>query len=155
MNFTEFQNDLSSYEPERIVIVGLGNPQRGDDAAGLVLLVGIGKSSLSGALLVSAGTTPENSLQQILSADPALVVFLDACRFRGSPGEIRWLDADEIEDAGISTHAYSITVIEKFLNLEKPVECRYLGIQPGTRENGVGLSEEVREGIKAFFQQEG
>lgn len=134
-----------------MVIVGLGNPQRGDDAAGLVLLAGIGKSALSGALLVSAGTTPENSLQQILSADPNIVVFLDACRFGGSPGDIRWLDPGEIEDAGISTHAYSIMVIEKFLNLEKPVECRYLGIQPGTMEDGVGLSEEVLAGIESFL----
>lgn len=152
MNFMDLQNDLSCYEPGRIVIVGLGNPQRGDDAAGLALLAQFDRSSLpGGTLMVAAGTTPENCLQQILSADPNLVVFLDACRFGGDPGDIRWLDADEIEDAAISTHAYSITVIEKFLNLERSVECRYLGIQPGAVEHGVGLSKEVLAGIESFF----
>jgi len=112
MNFMDLQNDLSRYKPGRIVIVGLGNPQRGDDAAGLALLQQFNRFSLPGTLLIAAGTTPENCLQQILSADPNLVVFLDACRFGGDPGDIRWLDPGEIEDAGISTHAYSITVIE-------------------------------------------
>lgn len=133
--------------------MGLGNRQRGDDGAGLEFLAGVERSgAFSGACFVPAGTNPENHLQQILSAFPVLVIFIDACRFGGLPGEIRWLEKDEIESAGISTHAYSITMIEKFLNLERKVECRYLGIQPGITETGAELSGDVRKALLRFFE---
>lgn len=132
--------------------MGLGNPQRGDDAAGLELLDLIKKSgSFPGAFFISAGTNPENYLQQILSVNPDLVVFLDACDSGDRPGEIRWLGYDEIENAGISTHAFSITMIEKYLNFERKIECRYLAVQPGSIDAGSGLSTETRQGLQRFF----
>ena len=152
MNFTDFQADLLGYPEEDIVFVGLGNRMRGDDAAGLELLDMIKKSGFfTGSTFISAGTNPENYLQQILAAQPKLVVFLDACDFRDRPGEIRWLDYDEIEKAGISTHAYSMTMIERYLNLERTTECRYLAIQPGFLDEENGLSSETRQGLLRFL----
>lgn len=133
--------------------MGLGNRRRKDDGAGLEFLAGVERSgAFPGSCFIPAGTNPENHLQQILSASPVLVILVDACRFGGLPGEIRWLEKDEIESAGISTHAYSITMIEKFLNLERKVECRYLGIQPGIPETGAGLSGDVRKSLLRFFE---
>ena len=132
--------------------MGLGNRQRSDDAAGLELLDLIKKSAVfPEAFYISAGTNPENYLQQILFANPALVVFLDACDSGDRPGEVRWLGYDEIENAGISTHAFSITMIEKYLNLERKIECRYLAVQPGSIDAGSGLSAEIRQGLQRFF----
>jgi hydrogenase 3 maturation protease len=153
MNFTDLQVDLRDYLDELITFVGLGNRLRGDDAAGLELLDLIEKSGIfPGAYYVSAGTNPENYLEQILSANPGLVVFLDACDLGNDPGSIRWLNNDEIETAGISTHAFSIIMIEKYLNLERKTECRYLAIQPSFTGPGSGLSAETRQGIEAFFE---
>jgi len=152
MNFTDLQIDLRDYLDELITFVGLGNRLRGDDAAGLELLDLIEKSGVfPGAYYVSAGTNPENYLEQILSAKPGLVIFLDACDLGNDPGAIRWLNNDEIETAGISTHAFSITMIEKYLNLERETECRYLAVQPGSINAGSGLSTETRLGLQRFF----
>ena len=153
MNFTDLQIDLRDYLDELITFVGLGNRLRGDDAVGLELLDLIEKSGVfPGAYYVSAGTNPENYLEQILSAKPGLVIFLDACDLGDDPGAIRWLKNDEIETAGISTHAFSITMIEKYLNLERETECRYLAIQPAVTGIGEDLSPELRQGIDAFFE---
>lgn len=153
MNFTDFQSDLQGFQESEIVFVGLGNRMRGDDAVGLELLDKVQKSGIfSGACFLSAGINPENFLEQILSADPGLVVFLDACDFGDSPGTIRWLEKDEIETSGISTHAYSIAIVEKYLNLERKVVCRYLGIQPASTGTGEDLSPGMLQEIDAFFE---
>lgn len=153
MNFMDLRADLHSFPNESITFTGLGNRQRSDDAAGLVLMELIRERAIfPGARFISAGTTPENCLEQILSSKPGLVVFIDACDFGGDPGDVRWLEPGEIENAGISTHAYAITLIEKYLNLERKVDCRYLGIQPGNTRIGENLSPEMLRPINEFFR---
>ena len=154
MNFTDLRADLEGFPGQRIFFVGLGNPMRGDDSAGLELLDLVRVSGFfPGACFLPAGTNPENFLEQIVSAEPDLVVFMDACDFGGRAGEVRWLGNDEIETAGISTHAYSITLVEKYLNLERNTECRYLAIQPGSLGEETGLSPEIRSGLLRFFNE--
>jgi hydrogenase 3 maturation protease len=153
MNFMDLRTDLQGYAARRIFFVGLGNPMRGDDSAGLELLDLVRLSGFfPGAGFLPACTNPENFLEQIVAAEPDLVIFMDACDFGERTGEIRWLDNDEIETAGISTHAYSITLLEKYLNLERKTECRYLAIQPGSTGIGECLSPEMLLRINEFFE---
>lgn len=153
MNFMDLRADLEVFFGQRIIFVGLGNPMRGDDSAGLELLDLVRLSGFfPGAHFLPAGTNPENFLEQIVSAEPELVIFMDACNFGGRAGEIRWLENDEIETAGISTHAYSIALLEKYLNLDRKTECRYLAIQPGSTGTGEDLSPEMLRGINEFFE---
>ena len=88
----DLRTDLQGFPRQRIIFVGLGNPLRGDDSAGLELLDLVRLSGFfPGAGFLAAGTNPENFLEQIASAEPDLVVFMDACNFGGRTGEIRWL----------------------------------------------------------------
>ncbi len=44
-----------------------------------------------------------------------VVVFIDAARSGAKPGTIGWIDPGKIDSVNISTHAFSIRMVEEFL----------------------------------------
>ncbi|MDZ7346486.1 MAG: hydrogenase maturation protease [candidate division KSB1 bacterium] len=109
------------------------------------------RPELAGAHYIAAGTNPENYLEKILQAEPQLVVFIDAVDGPRPPGEIFWIAPDELDSAGMSTHAFSLRMIERYLLAHVPLEVRYLGIQAATTRVGSGLSDFVMKSLDAFF----
>lgn len=152
MNFEEFRVSLADRRPDQMAFVGLGNPYRGDDAAGLILFDRLKNSpALMGARFIRAEANPENHLQEILDVGAGLVVFIDAARFGGRPGEIAWVDEDRIDSASVSTHAFSLRAVTDFLRLHQPFVFKVLAIQSGATGFGAALSPAVRLGVEAFF----
>jgi hydrogenase maturation protease len=152
MNFEEFRVSLADRRPDQMAFVGLGNPYRGDDAAGLILFDRLKNSpALMGARFIRAEANPENHLQEILDGGAGLVVFIDAARFGGRPGEIIWVDEDRIDSAGVSTHAFSLRAVTDFLRLHRPFLFKVLAIQSGATGFGAALSPAVRLGVETFF----
>lgn len=152
MNFNEFAKPLSLYPAADLLFVAVGNEYRGDDAAGLLFLDKLKEMDLyHGAGLLKVFTNPENYLQQILDSPARVVVFIDAARFGGEPGEIRWLENSAIDSLGISTHAYSLQLVEKYLLNHRQFTFKYLGIEPLRTEVGDHLSSQVLTGIAVFF----
>lgn len=153
MNFTHLQSELSQFNKERIVFIGLGNEIRGDDGAGLILTErirlsqGFGKSHF-----IYARTNPENYLQKILKHKPDAVIFIDTANWQAEPGEIKFLTNSEIGSSDFSTHAFSIKLIEKYINSNHSCKIFYVGIQPGSVAFGKNISEKVIAGIKKFFE---
>lgn len=152
MNFEEFRVSLAGRKPDRMAFVGLGNPYRGDDAAGLILFDRLKNSpALMGVRFIRAEANPENHLQEILDGGAGLVVFIDAARFGGRPGEIVWVEEDRIDSASVSTHAFSLRAVIDFLRLHRPFVFKVLAIQSGATGLGAALSPAVRQGVEAFF----
>jgi len=152
MNFEEFQAALADRRKDKITFVGLGNPQRGDDAAGLILFDRLKNSpAFIGAQFIRAEANPENHLQEILDGGAGLIVFIDAARFGGRPGEIVWVDEDRIDSASVSTHAFSLRAVTDFLRLHQPFVFKILAIQSGATGFGAAISPAVRLGLEAFF----
>lgn len=151
MNFDQFKTKLGEVDSSKVAIVGLGNEHRGDDSAGIIFL-NLLKSNplLNKATFINAGTNPENYLELILTCKPELVIFIDASRFGGQPGEIKFLDPDELNSISISTHSFSIKMIEEYLYISRKMKFLYIGIQPLSTDFGAELSEEVSAGIKNF-----
>jgi len=152
MNFEEFRVSLAGRRPDQMALVGLGNPYRGDDAAGLILFDRLKNSpALMGARFIRAEANPENHLQEILDGGAGLVVFIDAARFGGRPGEIVWVEEDRIDSASVSTHAFSLRAVIDFLRLHRPFGFKVLAIQSGATGFGAALSPAVRLGVETFF----
>lgn len=114
-------------EARQLVILGVGNRLRGDDAIGCIVcdeLLGAAEpagtdspprhqdtekpfadsalvprpSSLIPPLFVlDAGNTPENFLQPIADRKPTRILIVDCCNFGGEPGEFRLFSREEIE----------------------------------------------------------
>lgn len=155
MNFNAFQYPLKSYLSSQLVFVGLGNPLRGDDGSGLLFLRLLARSGeYPNACFIEAGTNPENYLQKILDFKGKAIIFIDAADFGGVPGEIRWLDRESLSTLQISTHAYSITLVETYIRNFYPYAFFYAGIQPEFTQFGEGLSDTLAQSVHSFFNEE-
>lgn len=153
MNFRDLQRRISEFESGKIVFVGLGNPIRQDDGAGLALLEELRKRKIvKGAGFIAAGTTPENFLEKIVAHSPQIVLFIDTVRMNVKPGSIMEIPVDEIATRGFSTHSYSIKLIEKYLRSEGIEQYIYIGIEPENMGLAESLSPAVKAGINTFFQ---
>lgn len=153
MNFSDLKNDLKIYPSDKIVFVGLGNQLRQDDAAGLLLTKEIRESKFFiKAKFLFAGITPENYLKQILENNPKLVVFIDAADFGATPGTISWIEGNKIEEIAISTHTYSISLIEKYLKLSNNLDIKYLVIQPESMQFNEPATVKVEKNIHHFLE---
>lgn len=152
MNFSTLDKLLLKYNKKEIVFVGLGNPDRGDDAAGLILLEELEKiTGYSDSTFINAGKNPENHLQQILDHDPKIVIFIDSTESNKKPGTISLIESEKIDNFDFSTHTFSISLIEKYLLNYKKLEIIYIGIQPKLMKYGNEISTAVKNGIQEFF----
>jgi hydrogenase 3 maturation protease len=126
-----------------IVLLGVGNTQKGDDGAGSFLATRLARTAR--LTVIDAGTTPENHLEKIVRAGPDTLLIVDAADFGGSPGEIGGFDAEKIAGGGISTHALSLDMTREYVCNRLPsARVWLLAIQP-VRLDGTELSAPVRE----------
>ncbi|MDZ7725449.1 MAG: hydrogenase maturation protease [candidate division KSB1 bacterium] len=154
MNFKTFCKTLFPAQP--LVFVGLGNDARGDDAAGLLFLHMLNQQpEFRSAVFIRAGANPENVLQPILNAQPSMLIFIDSTDWGGAPGDIRWIDRSELDQIRISTHAFSISMVEEYLKAHRAMDIRYLGIQVRSTRTGEPICKPVRRAIKSFFTPAG
>jgi hydrogenase 3 maturation protease len=152
MNINELHEHLKCFSNKEIVFIGLGNEYKGDDAAGLLLLDQLKLSLIfSDANFIKAGTNPENYLDKILALNLKVVVFIDAILLEEQPGTIKILSPEEVDSLSISTHTFSIKMIENYLKQHQQLEFFYLGIQPKLMKFFDNISDDVLQGINNFF----
>ncbi|MCX7731944.1 MAG: hydrogenase 3 maturation endopeptidase HyCI [candidate division WOR-3 bacterium] len=134
----------------RTVIIGVGNPERGDDGVGIRVAEMVRALNLPGIVLIDAQTVPENCLGPVIEARPDRILFVDACRFSGEPGEFRLFDRsefDRLEVTGFSTHTPPLNLIAELLAAETGAEVYLLGINPSDNRTGTELSPAVRQAL--------
>lgn len=153
MNFSTFKETLSRYRPVDIVFIGLGNDLRRDDGVARQFITRLARRpEFAQAHFFYAGCTPENYLEAVLKCQPAAVVFIDAVLGDRTPGTIDWVSDEEIADAGISTHSYSLRLLVQYLTMQRDLSCYFLGITPLTVALGSGISVELEAALDNFFQ---
>lgn len=95
---------------ERVVIVGIGNPYRGDDDAGPAVIRALAARPLPDAVS-HAHTDDPLALIDLLASAPGLLV-IDAISAAAPPGTIYRFDASTqrlpIEFSSCSTHAFGV-----------------------------------------------
>jgi hydrogenase 3 maturation protease len=130
-----------------LVVVGVGQPLRGDDGAGPAVarrLVVLANASLR---VVDAAHAPENCLGPIVRFRPDAILFIDAARGGLAPGALTWLRPDEADSRGGSTHALSLEMLAGYLSAETGAAVHVLGIEPGEMAFGEGLSPAVEAAV--------
>ena len=139
--------DLSKALAQPLVIVGVGNPMRGDDGFGPALAERLAGQGFN-ATVINAETAPENYLGRIASLRPAAVLIVDAVNFGGRPGELRLIDPKDVVHTGESTHAASLALIEQFLSDScEDTRTVVLAVQPKSIGFGQEMSKEVSDAI--------
>jgi len=118
----------------RIAVLGVGNPDKGDDGAGMAAA-----AALAGRLspaqkrrvrVLLGGSAPENLTGKIRAFRPELVVILDAVLGGLEPGSIFRVAPEMISDDGVTTHQISLRWLIRYI--EESIGCPViiLGMQP-------------------------
>jgi hydrogenase 3 maturation protease len=126
----------------KVVLVGIGNLLRGDDAFGPRLIERIqGKIR---AVCIDAGSAPENYSGKIVKENPDTIVLVDAVHLDQTPGECALLRKSDIVKTGFTTHDMSPSLFIDHLESRTQADIYLLGVQPETLSMGADLSEPVK-----------
>jgi len=142
---------------ESFVVFGVGNSQRGDDAAGGLVIRDlkkmIGKKKGGAILLLDGGESPESLTGEIRAFGPALTAIVDAAVAGYEPGTVYIVDRDKISRDDLTTHRMPLTLLIRYL--EESVGCRVImiGIEPKNLRLGDRVSEEVKASVKILSEQ--
>jgi len=136
----------------QILVIGLGNDYRGDDAVGRVVTRRLKAIGADNVRVVEESGEGAALIQAWKGAD--FVIVIDAVHSGGAPGSIHRFDAESQPIPSsffhYSTHAFSIAVaveLARALN-QLPAKLVVYGIEGKTFDAGAGLSLEV-EGAAA------
>ncbi len=129
----------------KIVVCGVGNRLRGDDAIGLLIIEELKKENLN-AILINTGSAPENYLQKIINLNPDILLIIDAVDFKGIPGQTKIVNVEELEDKFFSTHSLSLKFLTQYLKQFLPdLKILLIGIQPKDTNLREGITKELKE----------
>ena len=131
---------------DNVVVVGIGNPLRGDDAAGSCVARRLALASAR-ASIIDAQEVPESYVGRIVAARPDTVVLVDAVDIGGRPGDAAIIESDQIERYDPTTHRVPLGLVMQYLRRETGADTFLLGIQPSQVAFGAPMSREVEESV--------
>jgi hydrogenase 3 maturation protease len=160
------QLTIANPSSRSVVVLGVGNRLRGDDAIGCIVcdeLQGAGESPIanrqspiaSDVFVLDCGNTPENYIQPVADRKPARILVVDCCNYGAKPGEFRLFSREEVDRLSyglLSTHTLPLTLTIEMLSLETRAAIELLGIQPERIEFGEDLSDPVQRALPAAVE---
>ncbi|WP_175059332.1 hydrogenase maturation peptidase HycI [Thermococcus sp. 2319x1] len=131
---------------KKVVVCGIGNDLRGDDAFG-VYVVEMLKERVSNPKVVflNCGEMPESYTGKIIRENPTHVIFIDAVHFEGKPGEIALADPEGTLGEAFSTHRMPLKLLVSYLKEHINAKFILIGAQPKQTGLFVEMSEELKE----------
>jgi hydrogenase maturation protease len=137
----------------RILVIGVGNEYRSDDAVGLVVARHLKRISLENVTVIEESGEGADLLESWGGAD--IVIIVDASSSGAKPGTIHCIDARTKQiPRGLfhySTHAFSVgeaVELARVMNRLPPHILVY-GIEGARFEDGIALSGAVEESVDA------
>ena len=124
----DLREQLATGIQGHIVVMGIGNPCRGDDAAGSMVAQLI--SDGPGLRVIDAQDVPENYVRQVVGESPDTVVLVDAVDLDSAPGSVAFLDKDEVAGYWPSTHRMPLSLLMDYLERETHARIFLIAIQP-------------------------
>ena len=137
----DLQEQLASRIQGNVVIMGIGNPCRGDDAAGSVVARRI--SDAPGVRVIDAQDVPEDYLCLVVNQRPDTVVLIDSVDLDSAPGSVALLDKDQMAGYWPSTHRVPMRLLMDYLARETNARTFLIAIQPRHTVFLEPMSEEV------------
>ena len=130
----------------KVLIVGIGNVLKGDDAVGpLFCQRAAGRLCVK---VVDAGTVPENYIEYIKKCKCRNVLIVDAIDFEAPPGSVRIFTRDRIGFFAFSTHVLSPRLFADLIAADITGDLYFIGIQPAHTHFGQPVSAEVNHAIE-------
>ena len=128
-----------------IVVCGIGNRMRGDDAVGPLVIDKL--KGLTKALLLDCGEAPESFLGKIEKVRPEKIIVVDAVQMDKLPGTIAIIDTMKIKGIVMSSHNIPMTLFLEYIQTRLKCETVFLGIQPKNIEFNQAITNECKEAV--------
>ena len=112
----------------RVAVVGVGNPFRGDDAAGSLVARSLAGSELP--YVVDAGEVPESYAGSIAAWRPDAVLVVDAVDLGAAPGSMALLGRSDMAGCAVDTHRVPLRIVMHYLESVTGAATWLLAIQP-------------------------
>jgi len=139
------QEQLATRIQGNVAIVGIGNPCRGDDAAGSLVARQI--RDAPGVRVIDAQDVPEDYLCLVVNQRPDTVVLIDAVDLDSAPGSVALLDKDQVAGYWPSTHRVPICLLMNYLERETNARIFLIAVQPRQTDFLQPVSEEVSSSV--------
>lgn len=138
---------LESCFGQEACLLGLGNPEYGDDGFGVRFAEAAAKAGVPRVTV--AGTTPERSMRPLLEQGCPRLILADAVDFGGDPGAVVFLGASEIiaRFPQISTHRLSLGILARWAEATGRTNVWLLGVQPASLARGSELTPVVQNSL--------
>ena len=145
MNLRE---QLSTAMQGNVVVMGIGNPCRGDDAAGSCVAQQI--CSAPGVGVIDAQDVPENYLCQVAGQRPDTIVLIDCVDMESAPGSVAVVDADQTAAYWPSTHRVPMSLLVDYLGRTTRARIFLIAIQPHDTGFLQAMSAEVLSSVEGI-----
>jgi hydrogenase 3 maturation protease len=132
----------------RVVVVGVGNPLRGDDAAGC--LVARRLQGTPGVRVVEAEEVPESFVGDIAAAMPDVVALVDAVDLGAEPGAVAMLEREQVATYAPTTHRMPLSLVMEVVQRRTGADVFLIAVQPLTLAFGAKVSPEVSETVEVL-----
>lgn len=138
---------LKSHLAGKVVLLGIGNRLRSDDAVGSLFASHL-KNKIP-FLVFDAETQPENYLGKIIREKPDTIILVDAVDFGGSPGEFRLVENPTLQETSLFfTHDASLSLSINYLQSHLAADIIILTIQPKSIAFAERLSPPVKKTLR-------
>lgn len=130
----------------KVLLIGIGNPLRGDDASGPALIEMLADRVSAG--LLDAGEVPESYVGRILAARADTIVVVDAADFGAEAGDVAVLEIENLAGCAISTHQMPLGVLLRHIAEKSRADLFALGVQAAHIDFGEPPSPEVMGSLR-------
>jgi hydrogenase 3 maturation protease len=131
-----------------VVVVGVGNPLRGDDAAGC--LVARRLQGTPGVRVVEAEEVPESFVGDIAAAMPDVVALVDAVDLGAEPGAVAMLEREQVATYAPTTHRMPLSLVMEVVQRRTGADVFLIAVQPLTLAFGAKVSPEVSATVEVL-----
>jgi len=130
----------------KVAVVGVGNPLRGDDAAGSLVAQRLIADGV-GARVIDAQEVPESYLGEVTRAGPDAVILVDAVDMGAAPGSVALLEKEDVGLYFPTTHRMPLALMMEFVRRETGADVFVLAVQPRQVGFRAPVSEEVTASV--------
>ena len=155
----DLREQLATGMQGHVVVMGIGNPCRGDDDAGSLLAQLLSVSwhghlghDAPGVRVIDAQEVPENYFRQVVDERPDTVILIDSVDLGSAPGSVALLDKDQVAGYWPSTHRVPLTLLMDYLERETRAHIRLIAIQPRHTAFMQPMSGEVHASVVSIAE---
>ena len=141
----------------KFLVIGLGNPLRGDDGLGLKVVENLKQKKLGrGISIIKAGTAPVNYLEEIKQAQN--IIGVDAIQGGKKPGSIYQLTLNDLNQQLSqypTSHNYSLPQVVSLAKeiANRPKKSFFYGIEPEELTFKPQLSSSVKQSLPQLIEK--